>query len=524
MSRGAEAATGSGVVNGVTVLFADRPGPVSGGLLFRVGWSDEPLARAGLTHLIEHLALHGRHDVSGHHNATTGESITHFHATGTEAEVVATLNGTCAALRELPLARIETEKEILRTEAAGRSFGASDRQRLERYGARGPGLAGYEGFGLSAITAEDVRDWASEWFVTGNAVMWITGGAIPPNLDLRLPPGQRRPVPVWTDLLTSTPAFFRGARGGILLDAVVPRSAAASLFAKVASRALFRSLREEGGYSYAAQCEYEPIDADSARITMYADALEDAQAAATGGLVDVLAALRGGAVDANDLLASQEATRLALEDPFLGAAMLPGRAMNALIGGGAQDAAEMQRESDAVTVADIAAVAQAVWDDALIQIPEGALDWAGFAAVPTLVDSRDHWTPFPQPRSGGRRAGHRRRRRHDAERGSSDHGPLRGLRGPGDVARRGAHPHRLRRIRRPHRADAARGPRSGHHRPRRRRRLFQEPPSAPCTTSRADPAATGPAGEPIRPHPTARVALVGLQRPRRFSSPGGVAV
>ena len=394
MSRGAEAATGSGVVNGVTVLFADRPGPVSGGLLFRVGWSDEPLARAGLTHLIEHLALHGRHDVSGHHNATTGESITHFHATGTEAEVVATLNGTCAALRELPLARIETEKEILRTEAAGRSFGASDRQRLERYGARGHGLAGYEGFGLSAITAEDVRDWASEWFVTGNAVMWITGGAIPPNLDLRLPPGQRRPVPVWTNLLTSTPAFFRGARGGILLDAVVPRSAAASLFAKVASRALFRSLREEGGYSYAAQCEYEPIDADSARITMYADALEDAQAAATGGLVDVLAALRGGAVDANDLLASQEATRLALEDPFLGAAMLPGRAMNALIGGGAQDAAEMQRESDAVTVADIAAVAQAVWEDALIQIPEGALDWAGFAAVPSWSTTEITGRPF----------------------------------------------------------------------------------------------------------------------------------
>ena len=383
MSGGAEAATGSGVVDGVPVLFADRPGPVNGGLLFRVGWSDEPLARAGITHLIEHLALHGRHDVTGHHNATTGESITHFHAAGTEAEVVAALSGTCAALRELPLARMEAEKEILRTETAGRSLGPHDRQRLERYGARGPGLAGYEGFGLSAITAEDVDDWVSEWFVTGNAVVWITGAAIPPSLDLRLPPGERRPVPAWTDLLASTPAFFRGAPGGVLMDAVIPRSAAGSLFAKVASRALFRSLREKGGYSYAAQCEYEPIGADSARVTMYADALENAQAAATGGLVDVLAALRGGAVDANDLRASQEATRLALEDPYRGASMLPGLAMNALIGGGAQDATEMQRESDAVTVADIAAVARAVWDDALVQIPEGALDWAGFAAVPT---------------------------------------------------------------------------------------------------------------------------------------------
>lgn len=395
MSRRAEAPTGSGVVNGVPVLFAHRPGPVSGGLLFRVGWSDEPLARAGLTHLVEHLALHGRHDVSGHHNAATGESITHFHATGTEAEVVAALSGTCAALRELPLGRMETEKEILRTEAAGRSFGALDRHRLERYGARGPGLAGFEGFGLSAITADDVGDWVSEWFVTGNAVMWITGAGIPPDLDLRLPPGPRRPVPDWTEPLITTPAFCRGNPGGVLLDAVVPRSAAASLFAKVASRALFRALREEGGYSYTAQCEYERIGPDSARITMYADALEDAQAAVVGGLVDVLAALRGGAVDANDLLASQEAARLALDDPFLGATMLPGVAMNALVGGEHRDAAELQREGDTVTVADLAAVAQAVWDDALVQIPEGTLDWAGFAAVPTRSTAQITGRSFP---------------------------------------------------------------------------------------------------------------------------------
>ena len=134
---------------------------------------------------------------------------------------------------------------------------------------------------------------------------------------------------------------------------------------------------------------------------MYADALEEAQAAAVGGLVDVLAALRGGAVDANELLVSQEAARLALDEPFIAATMLPGVALNTLVGGEQRDAAELKRESDAVTISDIVAVAQSVWDDALIQIPEGALDWAGFAAVPTRSTTEIVGRSFPSLDRGG---------------------------------------------------------------------------------------------------------------------------
>jgi hypothetical protein len=38
-------------------LIAPGPGPLSAGLVFRVGQADETLAWSGITHMVEHLAL-----------------------------------------------------------------------------------------------------------------------------------------------------------------------------------------------------------------------------------------------------------------------------------------------------------------------------------------------------------------------------------------------------------------------------------------------------------------------------------
>ena len=46
-------------LNGVPVFQAEVPGRVRAALQFRVGTADEPLHMAGVTHLIEHLALSG---------------------------------------------------------------------------------------------------------------------------------------------------------------------------------------------------------------------------------------------------------------------------------------------------------------------------------------------------------------------------------------------------------------------------------------------------------------------------------
>ncbi|MFD7445081.1 M16 family metallopeptidase [Streptomyces sp. NPDC059909] len=371
-------------VDGIRTLLAHRPGPVSAGLFFRVGSADETLATRGITHLVEHLALH-RHGVGDlHYNGATAGTFTHFHVTGDPSEVVEYLNGVCAALRDLPLERLETEKEILRTEAAGRSSGPAYDMPLWRYGAQGYGLPSYQELGLWRIDATAVRDWAATRFTRENAVLWITSDTVPEGLDLTLPSGPRHPLPAPTSALPHTPAYFEGDDGVVVLDAVVRRSTAASLFADVFGKALYRDLRQEGGYSYTAECDYSPRDAEFATITALSDSLPKKQDAVVGGFIDTLAALRAGRIQQADLDAARNARLKAYEIPDLAAAKLPSQALGVLTGHPVPGDDEHIAELHAVTVEDLHEVAREVWGNALLKVPgyRGA-DWAGFHEAPS---------------------------------------------------------------------------------------------------------------------------------------------
>lgn len=373
---------------GVPVLLAPNDGPLSAGLAFRAGRGDEPLAASGITHLIEHLALIGRDDGDIHHNGETNDTFTHFHVSGRETEVVAFLNGVCRALREPPLERMELEKDVLRAEATHRASVAADRQRIERYGARGPGTVAYGEVGLHAIEPRHVTAWAQTRFTRGNAVLWIAGDRIPDGLALDLPDGPRHPVPDWEELARPRPGYFLGAQGGALLDAVIPRSVAAGMFARVAGRLLHRTLRVENAYSYATECGYEPLQGSRARVTMFADALPERHVAVAEGLVGVLARLRDGDVDARDLEIAVDAVRRTAELPSLGASMLASSAINLLMDHPITHPDELVREAETVTVDDIAAVAELVWSDALVQAADGDLEALGIEPIPLWSTDR----------------------------------------------------------------------------------------------------------------------------------------
>ncbi|MFF4643870.1 M16 family metallopeptidase [Streptomyces sp. NPDC001389] len=370
-------------VDGVRTVLAPGSGPLTAGLLFRVGRADETLATSGVTHLVEHLALH-HHGLSDlHYNGATAAAYTHFLVSGTPAEVVEYLNGVCAALRNLPMDRLETEKEILRTEAAGRAQGAAHSLPLWRYGSRSYGLTSYAETGLHRLTADDVHDWARTRFTTENAVLWLTGDTVPDGLDLTLPSGTWHPAPQPTSALPSTPAYFQGPDGVAVLTSVVPRSTAGNLFAEVLGKELFRELRQKGGYSYTAAADYCPRDTDWATVTAYADALPRKQDAMIGAFVDVLAKLRAGRIEQADLDAVRTSALSQFDHPEPAAARLPSEAMNLLLRRPSLSNAESRAEIEAVTVTDLQRIAREVWANALMQVPGRGVDWAGLTEAPT---------------------------------------------------------------------------------------------------------------------------------------------
>src|SRR5690606_1734968 len=126
------------------------------------------------------------------------------------------------------------------TESMAHGAGHAHIQRTERYGARGPGTVPYGELGLHTIDAEQVQAWADTRFTRGNAVLWFTGDRIPDGLELDLADGERIDVPIWEEVPRPRPAYLTGAAGGVVVDAVIPRTLPGSMFSMVAQRMLFR--------------------------------------------------------------------------------------------------------------------------------------------------------------------------------------------------------------------------------------------------------------------------------------------
>ncbi|MER8030887.1 insulinase family protein [Streptomyces bauhiniae] len=370
-------------VDGIPTLFVQAAGPMRAGLVFRVGIADETLGRGGLTHLIEHLALYRQGVADYHYNGATKAAFTHFHVEGAEHEIAAYLTGVCASLTDLPMDRLETEREILRTEESRRDSGLLP---LWRYGAQGYGLVSYPEWGVRTASAQDVWQWAQSWFTADNAVLWIAGEHIPAGLSLKLPAGDRRPMPAVTSALPTTPAYFSDGTGGVLLDSVVADTTAAWLYSGVLERELTRALRQEGGYSYTAASDFTSRRDGHARVTAFADSLPAKQDAVLGGFVDVLAGFQAGRIAQADLDAVRGRADGALAAPDTAARRLPGLAEDLLAGRPLRTADELRAELRAVTPADLHQVAVEAAGTALLQVPGGhSADWAGYTAAP--VDS-----------------------------------------------------------------------------------------------------------------------------------------
>lgn len=375
-------------LNGIPVLLCPAlPGSRQyAGITFRVGMADEPLARAGITHLIEHLALHRLSVGDVHHNGATNATVTHFLMQGSAAEAVEFIHSTCDSLRNLPFERLETEKSILNTEASHREHGWARGLTASRYGARGYGIPGFAELGLPGFTPDDLRAWASSYFTRDNAVLWFSGDDVPAGLDPRLPAGRRMPLPTPFSALPSTPAYVSGGPKGLVgLSAVVRRGPAAMLFTELLGRELFKHLRHDGGLSYATSADYAVRDAEYAEIHAMADALPAAQDKLISSLLGILAGLRAGDIDPGLVEALRGRLLEARQAPDAVAQALPGLAADLLFGRQLPAEAALLDGLRALTADDVHAAAVEALSSALLILPNrsGDADAAGYAPVST---------------------------------------------------------------------------------------------------------------------------------------------
>ncbi|WP_436523880.1 M16 family metallopeptidase [Actinoplanes sp. HUAS TT8] len=370
-------------VDGVPAVLAPTTGPMHAGLVFRVGVADETLPLRGLTRLVEHLALDGLGTADQQHNGMTGAEHTFFHVQGTADEITAFLGAVCDALREPDPARLARARERLRADDRG-----NDPLALWRHGARDFGLTGYPEWGLDRIGETELRDWIARYFTRENAALWVAGDQVPAGLKLLLPGGERQPARTPSSALPSSPAWFTGADSDVAWDAVVPRESRAAVLANVLERKMFRELRQHDGISYTVRTDYQPRAGGTARIVAYADALPEKREAALGGLVDLLAAMRVGRIDPDDVSTVITLTAEGLAEADTRGGRLPGLAFNLLAGRELKDLDEAVAEVRGVTVADVAEVAVTAYDAGLLMTPAGTTgDWAGYTAAPTHSES-----------------------------------------------------------------------------------------------------------------------------------------
>lgn len=237
-------------LDGIPAFVGTKEGPLTAGLIVRAGECDEQLAHHGISHLVEHLLLGnvGRHLTSW--NGFVDLQTTNFVVHGSPDEVVEFFDSLCTTLLDPPYARIPTEAQVLRTEAASRGgrgiLAAALRTRI---GPRNYGLRDYREFCFDQPSPQLVHHWISSHYTTGNAAFWCTG-PLPEGLHLRLPPGEASPIPPPTWIDEVYPGFVHERNDNIALTVIDTWSTELLVALAVAREHLFDLLRTTHGLSY----------------------------------------------------------------------------------------------------------------------------------------------------------------------------------------------------------------------------------------------------------------------------------
>jgi zinc protease len=358
-------------LDGVPVFWASAPETFSAGLIFRVGRADETLPTAGITHLVEHLALFPRGISPFMANGMVDHLRTVFFAQGTREEVLGFLIAVTDSIQALPLDRLEDEKRVLETEAATRAASAYETLFGLRFGASRHGLMNYAELGLRAASAESVVQWAAERFTRENAALWMSGPP-PEELELNLSAGRPLPPPDPEPLpKLRLPAQASLGNAGVAVGALAERSTALTTGLGVALERAHSHLRLTHGLTYGVHLAYEPLTAQLAHVFIAADSLAEHARAVRDELLAVLEGLTPEGLSAGDLEGAKKRAARAITDPMGVTQHLDRAATNELFGGQFLTKADLLAEIEKLTSEMIAEALAAALETSIFLVPEG---------------------------------------------------------------------------------------------------------------------------------------------------------
>ncbi len=367
-------------IDGIPVFWADAPPPFVAQLVFRVGRADETLTTGGITHLAEHLAIFGLGQIPVAHNGMVGLILTRFVARGDREDALRYLRDVAASLHDLPLARLDSERRVLASEAGLRSRTPVSALLAARFGARGFGLADHPEHGLRSVDQDALAAWAAERFTRTNSAVWMSGPP-PDRLDLSLPDGTRFPSPPGEPISDlNLPSCLGVDLNGVAIGYVCPRASAPKLATDMAAFSLQDRLRQKDAIGYQVAYDWQPLSADRAHVSLIAACLPANLDAVRQGLLDVLDRERTQGPDPESRQRLDSIEERSLSDPAAALAQLDACCQDLLMGARQQPSFWSHlEERRAVPAEDAAAALSAALGSAIILVPTGSSRPPGFA-------------------------------------------------------------------------------------------------------------------------------------------------
>jgi predicted Zn-dependent peptidase len=280
---------------GVTTFRVEAPGPLTATLAFRVGHWDESVLDRGITHLVEHLALHPLRGVEHPYNGAVSGDTMMFLASGTEEQLQHFFEELCRILRALPAERLETEATVLRAEMRAHGTNTANQLLGILFGPNGPGLFAYDERGFELAGPKEVQDWVDRHCTKQNAVLLVSGPTVP-AIPLDLPDGEHRPFRLPAEDVGYRPERLEVVdeqEAGICLGGLTRRTIEARLAWDILTQRLTDRLRHDLGLAYDVGSTYQPLDGDTAFTFAGVDApSEDKLMQTARAFLDVVRELR----------------------------------------------------------------------------------------------------------------------------------------------------------------------------------------------------------------------------------------